>query len=132
MNTLAKGSIEVQSRTGVKHLSPYSSAKKHWTHRVGIFARQAKLEPVSSAYFTFVHQRQNRQVDPDNFCGPAQKLALDGLQKARIIVNDGWSQVRGLAHFWVTAETEGVWVILSDSPLSESEALACAGVRKVA
>jgi hypothetical protein len=121
LNKLSSASV-VTTKRG-KKLTKYGTAKKAWTGRIALLAR-VKLKPVVAAYFTFVHVCADRRTDPDNFCGVAQKVTLDGLKKAKVIPNDGWGQVLGLAHYWSVGERPGFCVVMSAEPLSAGRAWA--------
>ncbi len=129
LNKLSKAAVFTTKRG--KKITKYGQAKKTLTGRVAVVARARKLEPVPYAYFTFLHVCTDKRTDPDNFCGVAQKVTLDGLKQAKIIVNDGWAQVSGLAHYWSVGDEPGFWVVMSGGPLSAGEAWDAVG-RKAA
>lgn len=148
-------SVEAKSSPAVKTVSPYlfwrfllpfriqglneviqqsrasamaaAATRKLQLGKVALLARQDGLCRLDDgASFTFVHVEPNRKRDPDNFCGAAQKLILDGLQKAGVLPNDGWTHVHSIQHFWRLNEGAviGVWVMASSAPLSKGEAYA--------
>lgn len=56
----------------------------------------------------------NKKQDPDNIAFQ-QKFILDGMVKAGLIENDGWKQIRKLAHnFEVDKNNPRVEIILSE------------------
>jgi hypothetical protein len=120
LNKLSSASV-VTTKRG-KKITKYGQSKRLWTQKVMLLARQ--LKPIAAAYFTFVHFCRDKRVNPDNFCSVTQKVVLDGLVKAKVIPNDGWGQVLGLAHYWSVGERPGFCVVMSAEPLSAGRAWA--------
>jgi len=80
------------------HWSNYASPKKAYDAIVSAFARQ-KLKPVEN-YPVDIHCHwvvPNRRKDPDGISAGA-KFILDGLVKAGILRNDGFSEVCKITH----------------------------------
>ena len=84
--------------TSKTHWSKYSSPKKGYDAIVSAYARQ-KLKPVEN-YPVDIHCHwvvPNRRKDPDGISAGA-KFILDGLVKAGILRNDGFSEVCKITH----------------------------------
>jgi Holliday junction resolvase RusA-like endonuclease len=87
---------------GAERSNRYAAAniKKFETYRAklaGMQAKPVKYYPVD-LYFTWI--RCDRMVDPDN-CAFSIKFILDGLVKAKVLVDDGWNQIRSIHHEFV-------------------------------
>lgn len=73
----------------------YRTAKARWTQSVTLLARTAKGRPKAPWAFaeveiTYFFPTRSRR-DADNYCG---KFLLDGLTKARVIVDDDFKHIR--------------------------------------
>ena len=72
-----------------------------------------KLKPVESAHITFTWVVKDKMKDKDNLAF-AKKFALDGLQRAGVLVNDGWKQVQGFSDDFQIADWRGVIVTIRE------------------
>lgn len=77
------------------HWSKYRQMKERHTDLVAWHAK--KLPPIQSADFIFTWYCKDKRRDKDNVMS-AQKFIFDGLQKAGVIENDGWKQIRDIIH----------------------------------
>jgi len=65
-------------------------------------------------FVEFLWIEQSRRRDPDNIAS-AKKFILDGLVKAGVLVNDGWSQIAGFSDSWTVDKTKpGVQVTITE------------------
>ena len=90
----------------------YARIKKKWTADVALLARVAKLQPVRRAWLRFEWRETNRRRNTDNFAAGGRKIILDGLVKARVLVNDGWDEIAGFEDVWLVAAPPGVIVTI--------------------
>lgn len=75
--------------------------KRVWTTRMSIVLKeQMKDDKLDDGpyWFNFVWYRKTKRTDPDNISGAGMKFIFDGMQKAKIMDNDGWKQVAGFEH----------------------------------
>jgi len=80
------------------------------------------LDKISSAYFTYIFIEPNKRRDPSNFIAGGIKLIEDGLQEAKILKNDGWKNILGIASYWIMdPECPGVLVLISEHRISREE-----------
>ncbi|OGW44476.1 MAG: hypothetical protein A2Y66_01915 [Nitrospirae bacterium RBG_13_41_22] len=80
------------------------SAKDKKTHTDRVVWSVGHLHPVESADFVFTWFEIDKRRNKDNVCGGGQKYCFDGLQKAGIIKNDGWQQVKSITHKFEVGE----------------------------
>jgi len=78
-----------------QHPKSYSRMKKDFTALVMIHARN--LPKISKSDFEITWYCKDKRKDPDNLIA-GQKFIFDGLTKARIMDNDGWSEVGNITH----------------------------------
>lgn len=71
----------------------YSRMKARWTNAVALQVRAARIPPMPSARFLFTWVEKNRRRNKDNIAGGGRKFVLDGLVTARVLSNDGWTEV---------------------------------------
>ena len=57
--------------------------------------KRAKIKPMKQAAIQFVWREPNKRRNPDNVAS-AKKFILDSLVQARILANDGWSEIVSL------------------------------------
>lgn len=70
----------------------YQAEKKRWAEIINLFCRPKPDKPVENAIVTLLyHFADKRRRDPDNFSG---KMILDGLVKARILVDDSFDNIK--------------------------------------
>lgn len=95
----------------------YSKMKKLWTDTVKLRALAAKLPKMKRVRLHFSWVEKNQRRDPENIAA-AKKFILDGLVEARIIPDDGWSEISGWTDsFVVVSEMDpspGVWIRFED------------------
>jgi hypothetical protein len=108
-----------------KRWNEYTAIKRGWEHHIGWLVRAQHLEPVKSAFFTYVFFEENKRRNPSNVVAVGIKIIEDALQKAGIIKNDGWSEVLGFAAYWdLDPKNPGTAVFLSPhGPLDRPTAL---------
>ena len=127
LNELVEARSHFGKRVGAgkRRWNEYSDLKRKFGERVVLCARSQHLQPVESAYFTYIFFEPHKRRDPMNVAAGACKIIEDGLQDAAVIPNDGWGQVLGVALYWrVEATCPGVAVFLSKhAVLDEQTAL---------
>jgi Holliday junction resolvase RusA-like endonuclease len=83
-----------------------SSVKKKWTNIVAWACKEQELEEAEEPIdIKFVWYEKNRRRDPDNFAF-AKKFVLDGLEKAGVIKNDGWKNIKSFSDQWKVDKNE--------------------------
>jgi hypothetical protein len=103
-----------------KRHDEYTDLKRDIEHRVVLCARSQRLLAVERAYLTYLFFEENRRRDPSNIVAAGMKLIEDGLRKAQILSNDGWSDIAGFAQYWVLGDY-GVAVFLSKHNVLDRE-----------
>jgi len=78
-----------------KHPMVYANMKKDFTALVMIHARN--LPKINKADFVITWYCKDKRKDPDNISGGI-KFLMDGLVKAKVLDNDGWSEVGNITH----------------------------------
>ena len=78
-----------------KHPMVYANMKKDFTALVMIHARN--LPKISKSDFDITWYCKDKRKDKDNIIA-GTKFLLDGLTKAGIMDNDGWSEVGNIMH----------------------------------
>lgn len=103
---------------GGKRWNPYNATKSQWHKRIIELCAEQGIRPVAGAHFRFTWLEPNRTRNPDNIIS-AKKFIFDGLVKAKVIKNDGWSQVLSIREeYRVDKRFPGVVVdIISDELL---------------
>jgi Holliday junction resolvase RusA-like endonuclease len=86
---------EIVAASKKNHMA-YANMKKDYTALVMISAQG--LPKVSKADFIITWYCENKRKDPDNIAGGGIKMILDGLVKAGVIPNDGWSEINSITH----------------------------------
>jgi hypothetical protein len=87
----------------------YARIKDQWTQTCALHALAAGLKHIDCARFRFRWVERTRQRNPDNIaCG--KKYIIDGLVTAKVLDNDGWSQVLSWVDSFEVGERPGVWV----------------------
>ena len=87
----------------------YALMKRNWTTKIIEVVQQQKLFPIDKIFLSMVWFEPTKRRDPDNIASFI-KFILDGLQKAEIIKNDGWSQVLGWKNSFEIGPKRGVRV----------------------
>lgn len=96
------------------HYGNYSKLKHKNTDRVILAAKQQHIPQMDKINITIAWYCKNKRKDKDNVSA-GQKFILDGLQKAGIIANDGWSNIGDIRHkFDVDKQCPRVEVILEE------------------
>lgn len=85
----------------------YNSEKQQWEGYIVLQCRLQKIQPFDTeetpVWFGFKFIEASRRRDPGNFAGGGMKFVFDALQKAKIIVNDGWKHVASpMSIVWTT------------------------------
>jgi len=94
------------------HHMKYANMKKDYTALVMISA--GNLRKVDKADFEITWYCKDKRKDKDNIIAGA-KFIFDGLVKAGVIKNDGWSQIGNITHkFEIDKENPRVEVVLND------------------
>jgi hypothetical protein len=93
----------------------YARMKSKWTNDIAIHVKAARIRPVPRAHIRFIWHETSRQRNPDNVAA-GQKFCIDGLVVAKVLENDGWSQIVGFTHAWEVSAKPGVMVSLFSSP----------------
>jgi len=79
----------------------YTEMKAQWATRVLAHVREQRIHAYAKgAHIKFHLVEVDRRRDPDNLCSGTAKFVLDGLVKAAVLPNDGWSGVLSLAFTW--------------------------------
>lgn len=108
----------------------YSKLKKQVQGTVAIAAFSQKFKPLERGHFTYLckeaRNANGKQRDPSNVLGGAMKMIEDALVECRLLPNDSWLEVLGIAgHFDVTKNGAGVLLIVHpDKTLTREECLA--------
>lgn len=92
-----------------------NAMKRKWTNLVRDEAIAQGLTPVETRQdFVFMWVEPNRKRDKDNV-EFAKKFILDGLVRAKVLPNDGWSWVGRLDNtFEVSKDDPRVVVVMTD------------------
>jgi Holliday junction resolvase RusA-like endonuclease len=85
------------------HWNNYRELKEQYTNFVAYRAK--KLPVIQSADLTITWYCPNKRRDKDNIMA-GTKFILDGLHKAKIIKNDGWSEIRNITHRFEIDKTD--------------------------
>lgn len=95
-----------------KHWSNYAKSKKKYTLIATVFAKR-DLVPISkSVNIEFMWYCKDKRRDPDNIAS-AKKYIIDGLVDAKILVEDGWSQIKGFTdRFYIDKYNPRIEVII--------------------
>lgn len=80
--------------------SVFKRMKDKYDALVFYSAKSQHIQKVECADFRIVWYRKNRLSDKDNVIA-GQKFVFDGLQKAGVLANDGWSQIGSIQHEFV-------------------------------
>lgn len=100
----------------------YNDIKQDWARRT-VEAISAPFVRLQSCYFGYVIVEETLKRDPSNICSAAIKFIEDGIVKAGVIPNDGWSNVLGIrmvcAHR--PGRVPGVYVVMSNMPIAEDQ-----------
>jgi hypothetical protein len=67
------------------------------TQLVCVAAMRQGIQSVERAKIGFTWYEKDRRRDPDNISGAGKKPILDGLVRAGVLPNDGWSVIEGLS-----------------------------------
>jgi hypothetical protein len=87
----------------------YSAMKATWTQTCALHALSSGLRRVDRVRLAFRWVERDRKRNPDNIAA-AHKFILDGLVTAKILDNDGWSQVAGWSDTFEVGKRPGVEV----------------------
>lgn len=92
-----------------------ANQKKKHDNLVVLAAKSQRLPKIDyKADFTFTWYCKNKMRDKDNIMA-GQKFIFDGLQKAGVIKNDGWSEVGEIIHkFEIDKKNERVEVEIEE------------------
>ena len=90
--------------------------KRAWTARIAAQIRAEKMVKLDNGpyWFDFVWYAPSKRTDPDNISSSGMKLIFDGMMKANVLKNDGWSEVNGFTHnFEVDKQDPRVEIVIS-------------------
>lgn len=105
------------ARRGRKRWSQYNELKQVWSREILMHSKGRGLKAITTTCFCFMFVEPNRMRDPDNFISGGMKMIFDGMKDARLIPNDGWSEVQEIRTYWtVDKENPGVLVIMTKDP----------------
>ena len=93
----------------------YANLKRKWTDTVALLARAAKLPRLDRVAISFEWHERTKRHNPDNIAAGGHKVILDGLVKAGVLRNDGWSEIAGFSDTWCVSRKAGVWVVLDSA-----------------
>ena len=88
-------------RTGY---NKYAVMKKTITARVVEEIEKANIYPIDKIFLHMIWIEPTKRRDPDNIAAFI-KFILDALQKAKIIKNDGWGQVKGWKNNFIKGDS---------------------------
>ena len=99
-----------------------ANMKKKATESVAWEIKQQKCnKKYVSVFLEIVYYCKNRRKDPDNV-SYTKKFILDGMQKAGIIPNDGWNNIKGWDEtFVIDKENPRIEVTVLDSSKEKKE-----------
>lgn len=95
-------------------LTLYSVMKNKWIKLVSDAVLEAKIQPVDKVFLQLTWTEPTKRRDPDNIAAFI-KFILDGMQKAGVIKNDGWSEVRGWHNEFMIGTLRSVKVRIVDA-----------------
>lgn len=91
----------------------YRRAKARYESMIGLFVRTSDIQPLTGpTSFSFRFYERDKKRDPDGFCSAGVKWILDALVTSKILPDDGWKWVSGIALSWEVAEKPGVLVTM--------------------
>lgn len=90
-----------------------AAQKRQYTQLVAWSCIKSKLKPIEyKADFKFTWYCKNKRRDKDNIMS-GQKFIFDGLQLAKIIKNDGWSEIGNIYHTFEVDKEERIEVVIT-------------------
>ncbi len=92
----------------------YATLKAAWTDKVTWCAKAARLPRMRRAQFAFLWLEENRRRNCDNIAAGGRKMIFDGLVKAGVLANDGWSEIAGWTDTFEVGEFAGVEVTMEE------------------
>jgi hypothetical protein len=92
----------------------YASLKAQWTQTCALHALSAGLRRMERIRLTFRWVERDRKRNPDNVAA-GHKFVLDGLVTAKILPNDGWSQIAGWSDTFEVGPRPGVEVTIEEA-----------------
>jgi Holliday junction resolvase RusA-like endonuclease len=97
-----------------RHYAKYMAMKRDNTNMVAWQCKAQKIRPMGRVDIIFTHYRKDKREDKDNISGGAQKIVFDGLQCARVINNDGWSEIGDFTHRFFIDPNERIEIELKE------------------
>lgn len=92
-----------------------ATQKRQYTQLVAWSCIASKLKPIEyKADFKITWYCKNKRRDKDNIMS-GQKFIFDGLQVAKIINNDGWSEIGNIYHIFEVDKEERIEVEITRS-----------------
>ncbi len=93
----------------------YAKMKEAWTEAIAWHAKSARMKRPAAlpVVISCVWREKDRRRNPDNIIA-AKKFICDGLVLARILPNDGWSEIAGFFDVWEVSDRPGVLVVLKE------------------
>ncbi len=92
--------LNAKGNTYRRDRSQWTGLKQKWCGLVALYASQQRIQPIKAAWFRYSVKEPNRKRDPSNVICGAIKIIEDGLQKAKLLKNDGWENVLGIVPAW--------------------------------
>lgn len=105
-------------RKNGKVYNKYTYIKKLWTDRVCAAILKNNICAVDKVFVFMIWFERNKRRDPDNIASFI-KFIFDGLQKAKILKNDGWKEIVGWENTFKISDKRGVKVRLIDGDIYE-------------
>ena len=81
--------------------SKYNQTKQAWSANIGLLAAMKGVGAIPPGYFTYLFAEPNCRRDPSNVVAGGVKLIEDALQAAKLLKNDGWTDVLGFCGYWI-------------------------------
>ena len=91
----------------------YSAIKAQWTQTCALHALAAGLRRMARVQLAFRWVERDRKRNPDNIAA-GHKFVLDGLVTAKILDNDGWSQIAGWSDTFEVGAKPGVEITITE------------------
>jgi len=91
----------------------YTLLKDEWTQTVADIVKANRIPRLKSIYIDFLWLEPNRRRNKDNIAA-GKKFVIDGLVRAGVIINDGWSQVSDFSDDFKVHDRRGVIVTVEE------------------
>lgn len=85
----------------------YNDVKRDYEDLIRVAVHQACPKYIHETYqITTTFYVKNRRKDPTNIVSAAEKIILDGFQKAGLVTGDGWKNVKPPKTTWWEVDKE--------------------------